>query len=444
MSISVDEWLRSIEEPSCASRPEKRPFKDVEKVLKRKRRRLIDPPRSTRARAWSENDVPPASELRDLLREELPGTESLTLLPKMAARQTNPPITPSSSGNNMPPPSRRGGSARRARSGSRTRSGSRGGSAGLAESAYSEATSTSRQSKDKIQSASYRQDVLLGNGIAFRPEWEPLPLEIRLLYDQIFQPEERTISRMTLAEATNTRQIIWKNDSVVEKKFLQHLQYPGPFPATEEGQSPYQDKMFCAEGQEFHKEAVPASGRLFVPKVSVPFPDYAYGYSREAFDPIQAAFLAQSRIYKLATDLMCPFFIIEGKSQSHGGNCWQASNQCAGGGSACVVAALALHEEQADPAEDGLQTADFVAFSLAIDNVSAILYVHWCEAPGNYFLQNVQEYHISKPRDLMKLATHLENIMAWGMGTRLTKIKNTVSNIIEEKGGKRGIDDVEE
>lgn len=76
-----------------------------------------------------------------------------------------------------------------------------------------------------------------------------------------------------------------------------------------------------------------------------PKPDVAYGYTIQGFTPSQQFTQRStvnganlSKFSRLAKDLYWPFLVVEFKAPAVGGNIYVAESQCAGGGSACLLA----------------------------------------------------------------------------------------------------------
>ena len=422
MHLSVEAWLSATEEPSPTP-PRTKRFLASTEITARKRRRLSDNPRHRRERSWSEDDAPLLSDLPRLPLKQhgsTPRSPKATLFAPMdTGGAMDPPPTPSSSGRKrVPTPS--------------------------SHSARS-TTCSSRDTSDAIKSSTYRDGVLEPNGVRFRHERLPLPPDIDRYYAALVHNQQCDDALMSLADAEDLSGQLFAIDAHEEKQFLDALEYPGPFPPYKIRDTHFKNTIRCTNGRWFDEEAMPRGPDLVYPKIVKARPDFAYGYSKLCFDPKQLSFLLRSSIYHIAAGLICPFLVIEGKSQACGLNVWQASNQCAGAGSACVKAALTLSEQLPDQAKDGLEEIDCTSYSVAVDTALAMLYVHWSDAPGQYTLQCVDQYLIRKPADLIRLQTHLRNIVTWGMGPRLKKIKLSVNAILDsqDKSKKRDIGNVD-
>ena len=421
--VSVTDWLSATEESFCPSPRTKRLFTYSKDTIAHKRRRLNDHPRRARERSWSDNDAALLPDLLYLPLEELrsvPVSPSPVGLQKMdASGAMDPPPTPSSSGKP------------RAATPSQT------------PSCSARSNASSRDPSDAIKSASYRDGVLEANGVIFRHERLALPFAIAQCTERTFSKKSEEML-MSLSTAEKLSDQLFTIDGDEEHHFLKVLDSPGPFPPTLSDDAQFKD-MRCTNGRFFNEEAMPRSTDLVFPKIVRPSPDYAYGYNTKTFSRRQRNVLERSNIYNIAIGLMFPFLVIEGKSQACGLNVWQASNQCAGAGSACVKAALTLFGQLSDGAKDCMEKTECISYSVAVDTVAALLYVHWSEEPGQYFLQCIEQYWIRKPSDLIRLQSHLQSIMAWGLGPRLAKIKRSVDDIVDNRDSsrKRSIGNVE-
>ena len=423
--LSVTEWLSATQEPSPFPPRPKRLLAHCKDTVARKRRQLNEHSQRRRERSWSEGDAAllpelPKSSTEELFRSATGSPRSAGFPELNAGDMMNPPTTPSSAKRRALTPSQ--------------------------VSPFPARSNTSgRDANDGIKSSTYRDGVLDLNGVTFRHERLPLPVAVaQQCADWVLSKKcEETL--MSLAEAEKLSDELFAIDAEEEHHFLQALNHPGPFPPIRSADPQFKD-MRCTNGRSFKDEAVPGSIALVFAKIVRPKPDYAYGYKMQCFSHNQRNVLEHSSIYQTAAGLLCPFLIIEGKSQACGLNVWQASNQCAGGGSACVKVALTLVGQQSDQAKDGLKEADCTSYSVAVDTVAAILYVHWSPEPGQYVLQCIDQYWIRRPSDLIRLQTHLYNIMTWGLGHRLGKIKRSVDAILEgqDKNRKRTIESVEE
>jgi hypothetical protein len=424
--VSIEDWLSASELPAYYPSKTKRLFASTRDTVARKRRRLSDHPRRSRERSWSDDDTALLSDLPRFPREELhsvAGSSRLSEFLKMDVAGAMAPPPPPSSSNKQ-----------RVRTPSQT------------DSCSARSNVSSRDAGDAIQSSTYRQGVLEPNGVKFRHERLTLPTAVGRQVAKFVRSEDFPCTPMSSTDAQDLSDQLFEIDGEEEKKFLDALEHPGPLPPYKWKDTQYKKAMHCTSGRTFHEEAMPRGPYLAFPKIVRPRPDYAYGYSSRAFSPEQRSVLERSGIYHTAAGLICPFLVVEGKSQACGLNVWQASNQCAGAGSACVAAALTLLGQQPDQAELGLEGSDCVSYSLAVDTALAQLYVHWSDGPGQYSLQCVEQYLIRTPSDLIRLQTHLQNVMEWGMGARLEKVRRSVDEILgssQDNIKKRPIDTVD-
>ncbi|KAI0871530.1 hypothetical protein GGS24DRAFT_471125 [Hypoxylon argillaceum] len=175
-------------------------------------------------------------------------------------------------------------------------------------------------------------------------------------------------------------------------------------------------------------------------RVTQPKPDMLYGYSDgmgEAFTEPQL--LAQTMLhpwnvdYPTATSrgLSFPFFAIEVKAAGGTrGDLWVAINQCAGASAACLNAASQLN--WALQRCESTERVDNLSYCIAVDNVIARLYISWRDDNLSYYLQQVDDFVLSRPEELQNFRKQVRNILDWGKGARLTQIRDALDIILEE------------
>jgi hypothetical protein len=123
---------------------------------------------------------------------------------------------------------------------------------------------------------------------------------------------------MTREPAVRLLDAIEDPDSELESTFCGLLDKIGVDPPGD-----HDEGLYCTQGAPFGGEGLPRSDSLdhYYP-VSVPKPDYAYGYNDSVFNVNQQV-KAQSRLYEPYTSLYWPFLIIEANSQAMGKNCFK-------------------------------------------------------------------------------------------------------------------------
>ena len=184
---------------------------------------------------------------------------------------------------------------------------------------------------------------------------------------------------------------------------------------------------------------VPETLSVTIQSICQPKPDVAYGYTLEGIESSQQ--IAQnstfsgvdlSKYSRPAKDFYWPFFVVEFKAPSVGGTVFAAENQCAGGGSALLMAAHALYTA-ALQAKACVDLADSIAYSAAIDGAIVNLHVHWYDAGRKkYYLEEVRNYNFKRHKDIQKFYMHTRNIVDWGLGERLEKIKTALDVILAD------------
>ncbi|CAK7234482.1 hypothetical protein SCUCBS95973_008952 [Sporothrix curviconia] len=198
--------------------------------------------------------------------------------------------------------------------------------------------------------------------------------------------------------------------------------------------------------------------------VSLPQPDILYGYSLK---PGGLSFFNEHQIlamesihphvkqYAMATGggAGFPFLAVQFKAATGGseaGNLWTATNECAGAAAACLNAVLHLnesfkkHSANGSGGNDGSggselpEAVENIAFAIAIDNRTALVYGAWMTEPGTpgatYCMQLIDEFVLSRPHEFVSFSQCVRNILNWGKGARRVSICNALDKIIDGEG----------
>lgn len=348
--------------------------------------------------------------------------------------------------------------------------------------------STGRASGDQVDSSSYRRRILRVNNVFVRRHTETIPSSILQMWCSIKAQAQSNTLPTSAADIESLHNTMYERvekmdfaETNAQSLWTKHNLFPADDLLRGLAQT---DRM------PFNKAGLPRSKKPFIPTISKPFPDLAYGYNEVLFPSMEMAMQFEDPIYQPSNGLFFPFLVIEVKSQVMGGNLWQATNQCGGGGSLCVnaithlqdrdqrsnVATLEPSENEPNPRPDSpvlrpsednpgsSQDTDGLlpsptafpgtAFSLAIDTEFARLHVHWREPPTStptpnpylssseeqkpkFFLQPIDSYDVWKPEDLVRLRGHLNAIVEWGMGERLTELKEMLERVAAKESRKR-------
>lgn len=426
-SVSVFEWLSVVEEQQQAFRKAKRSFESsLDTPLfspPQKRRKLLKNCAKPQQRAKSDSGISykpttPASSFDSHLHRLRRLSQSTDPNGMGPEKRMGPPLTPSDT-----------------KSVKSNRSSKADGDSTLSRSG---SISGSRISADKPSSSAYRHRVLKPNGVFFRLSSDTIPRHI-LSECQIWlihSSSEASVSApMTASQARELASKLEDEDAGPEEEFRRILRDEAVFPSKKSHRG-----LHCLAGLPFNTAGLPRSRYATAyATISGPVPDFTYGYSEVVFNAAQRA-AAQPLIYQPLSDVYWPFLIVEAKSQNMGGNCYQAANQCAAGGTICVNAMMTLLDK-AYPAASGDETTATVSsrthhamtYSLAVDTKVAELYVHWRDVIEQaFFLQRVDSYMMCRAEDLLKLQVHLHSIVEWGMGPRLATITDALNQVIAE------------
>ena len=165
---------------------------------------------------------------------------------------------------------------------------------------------------------------------------------------------------------------------------------------------------------------------------ATPKPDFAFGV-----DPDLPAFtkdeVEANGVFDFASVLVdrlrYPFFIVEWKASSTGGNHGDGGNQCARSGAAIVNSMYKLYCKATPSIVTAQLFTKTLSFSSSVDSFLAKIYVHWWrrdEQGQNHWEMNLVASLDFADRDsgrFRQFRRKVDNIMDWGMGTRLQQIK---------------------
>ncbi|KAJ4230986.1 hypothetical protein NW759_002968 [Fusarium solani] len=283
----------------------------------------------------------------------------------------------------------------------------------------SNATESSSK-RSLVEEPTYRDYNLVRNNIYYDHSYDPTPTPITELLDRMRQgrdspgPSADEIQRDARLEDLSRG----ASEARVENYFLVHV-FPDPEPfdhVTRTG------KRKMAQGH------VPSTDSEH--RVSIPIPDVLYGYT------MQNAFPQQLRTLKKGIEanndgLLYPFLLVEFKGES--GSLWVATNQCLGGSATCVNITEELNVELRQCTSVPTQPIDSAAFSIAIRNTEARLYVSWKQDEREYHMADVGSYLLHDPEQSVKFRKIVHNILDWGRGKRLEGIRKSLDCLKEEK-----------
>ena len=252
--------------------------------------------------------------------------------------------------------------------------------------------SSSSSRKSLVEDPLYRQTNLATNNIYLRSIYDEYPEDIARLVDHIRKDRDSPgLSPAELERNTRLEHLkIGTAEPAVENYFKANI-----FPDPESSDSLYRiDKNLMA------KHTVPDAGSKL--KVSTPWPDMLYGYSRlGAFTYGQQAQLISigNEIVANTQYLIFPFFVIEFKADGPGGSgsMWVATNQCLGGSTSCVNIAERLNRQLGQCKNKEVKPIDSAAFSIAMNGREARLYISWKQNELDYYMRKVKSFSLQEP-----------------------------------------------
>ena len=296
----------------------------------------------------------------------------------------------------------------------------------------------SKQTRIDATNTNYRSDVLASNRVIFKSATTPLPVTVAAVVNKfVFKPGSSEIDNTT---ATQNRDKIIQLQEHAEAGLSYGFMSMDILPpeAAEKNLKRVQQIPFT--NAILPRAIIPDGLSVAIQTICEPKPDVAYGYTLQGFTPSQQ--ITQrgtinganlSKCSRLAKDLYWPFFVVEFKAPAVGENIYVAENQCAGGGSASLLASQTLYTI-ASQAHDPADLTDCLAYSAAIDGAAANLQVHWYEAgDGTYCLERIHHYDLNRPEDIQKFQMHTKNIVDWGICSRLKKIRAALDVILGEE-----------
>ena len=181
-----------------------------------------------------------------------------------------------------------------------------------------------------------------------------------------------------------------------------------------------------------------------LPKLSLPQPDLAYGILASAFTNEEHQInLTYPNFTDIAQSRYHAFFIVEFKS--HNGSLPEATNQACRTASALVHGLRGLDAKTPSGSiKKGVDSRTW-CFSLALNTSVARLFVNWAFVEDNgtviYHMHKIATYTLDDGVDLAEMKKNIGNIMDWGVGERLERIKKMLGDIYEHVEKKQATDE---
>ena len=178
------------------------------------------------------------------------------------------------------------------------------------------------------------------------------------------------------------------------------------------------------------------------PPIPNPKPDLLYGFGTRARTDQQRVSnglverTEGTPVWETSLSLSWGFFLAEIESQATGQNVFAATNQAAGGGSACTSAVdklLGLASNMTPVLDNDARIppnrTDSITFSLAMDAETASLFVHWLDKPQTFYMHRIRMFCLHRPSELGQLKSHVSKIIAWGISERLAEIRQALDSV---------------
>ena len=293
----------------------------------------------------------------------------------------------------------------------------------------------SKQTRIDATNTNYRSDVLASNRVAFKSATTPLPVHVGAVVNKFVFKQGS--SEMDDTTATESRDKIIHLGEDAEAELSHGFMTMDILPSKAAGKALKRVQQMPFTNAILPRAIIPDGLSVAIQSICEPKPDVAYGYTLQGFSPSQQITQRStvnganlSKFSRLAKDLYWPFLVVEFKAPAVGGNIYVAENQCAGGGSASLLACQILHST-ASQANDSTDLTDSVAYSAAIDGAAANLLVHWYDVGDEmYCLERIHHYDLNRPEDIQKFQLHTKNIVDWGVGSRLKNIRAALDVIL--------------
>ena len=300
----------------------------------------------------------------------------------------------------------------------------------------------SKQTCIDVTNTNYRSDVLASNRVTFKSATTPLPVNVAAVVNKFVF--EQGSSEMDDTTATEYRDKIIQLGEDAEAELSHGFMTMDILSSKAVEKTLKRVQQMPFTNAILPRAIIPDGLSVAIQTICEPKPDVAYGYTLQGFTPSQQITQRStvngtklSKFSRLAKDLYWPFLVVEFKAPAVGGNIYVAENQCAGGGSASLLASQTLHSI-ASQANDSADLTDSVAYSAAIDGAAANLQVHWYDAGDEtYCLERIHHYDLNRPEDIQKFQLHTKNIVNWGVSSRLKKIRAALDVILTEEMKKK-------
>lgn len=300
-----------------------------------------------------------------------------------------------------------------------------------------------------VRNPHYRRNNLQGNNIHIRHPDEKLPAFLeKYVRDLHLVGPSLGLSKEKTLRATSD---IMELESGCTEDEVAYLLNKTAFPA------PLSDPDYPAADAHLARSFGSAMPHRLVPlnpatayRVCTPRPYQQYGYSAKS----DGCFLPDEYLGLAALDVLgedmteetlhhirFPFLTVEIKAVGGTrGDLWVAANECAAAAAVCLNAVREVNDELLDgsnrPQLGGESLENYqvenLAYSIAVDNNIARLYIAWLGDDRSYNLQEIDIFVLSRPWEFGGLCANVRHILSWGARPRLKQIKDVLRIFSEE------------
>ncbi|KAF4632946.1 hypothetical protein G7Y89_g5178 [Cudoniella acicularis] len=81
---------------------------------------------------------------------------------------------------------------------------------------------------------------------------------------------------------------------------------------------------------------------------------------------------------------------------------------------------------------DKVRPIDSAAFSIAMSDTEARLYISWKHNELDYYMRKVKSFSLQEPEKYVEFRKHVPNIIDWGKDKRLNEIRDSLNSLLEE------------
>ena len=306
-----------------------------------------------------------------------------------------------------------------------------------------------------INNARYRAHLGL-YGIYLLPSGQSLPDHVQTLVQSVLCERDAAeyAPEPLMSEISKDHDNLFQGlpQTGVEDFFLRHILINTFSTKSLRGQP--LDTLRCCTGQAILPRTLPCTGkntrgadRYLAEELVSPVPGMLYGYDGDAAflnENHHGYILSQMKFMQVPEQHNLVYYpFLAGEFQGYEGNVYETANKCL-----VIAATLVKFTEWINGRllfhkRDDL-LVDPTAFSLLMNGPEVRLYVAWKKNDGKlvdsgdfkteYYMADIECYHLRRPADLVRLRRVVYNILLWGRSERLPKIVRAIETLATVPG----------